>query len=320
MKKKNPRGAVLCLIAGLLTLYSCKEIIEPSIAIKQVQLLAPVDHYQSARYHVDFWFEEVEDALYYRLQVVSPRFDSTERLVADTLIKSPKFSMDIDPGKYAWRVRAENGSSQTAYSVPSSFDIYFSSIKQQKAQLLSPGNNALTNQSSIALKWGDLFGATKYLLQVDTNNFMDEENLVYHQTTQALQMILTLENDQHYQWRVRAENDTAQSQWSSINRFTYDHTPPAKVTLLSPAKAQTVGLPVSLKWDPVIPAKKYKLYVLKSDSTLYDQRFPVTLNNVTNYSFDKGAFNELIYWKVSAIDEAGNEGPASELRNFIVNQ
>ncbi len=297
---------------------SCKEFIEPNIAGNEVVLVAPGNGLQSSKYAVTFNWEQADDALNYRFQIVSPGFDSISTVVVDTIITANKFTVSLDPGKYQWHLRAQNGSSQTAYSGARGFTILSSSIKQQKVQQQSPGNGITTNQSAVTFAWGDVYGATRFRLQIDTSNFTDTGKLVYNQTTPGLTVKLALQKDQSYQWRVRAENDTASSLWSSISVITYDHTPPAKPLLSSPAKGITVPMPVNLQWAAVTTATKYRLYVFKSDSvTTYNNTFPL-LQMQTNYSFALGTFNERIYWRITAIDAAGNESQGSELRNFIV--
>jgi len=110
----------MCLASGL---SSCTEIIEPSVAKRNVRLLAPANNYQTNRPETSFWFEPVEDALKYRLQVVSPSFDSIGQLVLDTLISNNRFTQSMEPGQYQWRVRAENGSSESPFSQPWGFTI-----------------------------------------------------------------------------------------------------------------------------------------------------------------------------------------------------
>ena len=306
------------ILFALVALVACKEIIEPSITDKNVYLLAPSNNYESTQYQVSFWFEPVDDALFYRLQIVAPQFDSINRLIVDTLFSSNKFTLNVDPGVYQWRVRAENGSSRTDFSQPRTFSIYLSSITTQKVQSISPTSNITLNQNSILFKWDRIFGATNYRLQVDTANFADESKLYYNQLLPGIQSMLSFNIDKSYQWRVRAETANEQSKWSDINLFIFDHTPPLKTILVSPSNNQQVFLPVTLQWDAVPSAKKYKLFVLKSDSTtLYDNSFPISLTS-NSYSFNKGSFNDKIYWRVSAIDEVGNEGELSELRSFII--
>ena len=299
-------------------LCSCKEFIEPSITEQQVHLNAPANNYQSTSYTVNFWWDTVEDALSYRLQVVTPDFQNTVALITDTLIKGNKFSFNLTPGTYQWRLRAENGSTQTAYSGTQSFSVLFSSIKQQKVQLGAPANNLLTSQGSLAFSWGSLYGATKYRLQIDTNNFTDENKVVLNQITPSLQSNFVLPKDQLYQWRVRAENDTAQANWSTINTFTYDHTPPEVVNLAAPANSQSITLPVTLQWLSATSAVKYRLYLYKDDSTTaFNSSFPMLLTT-SSYTLTQGNFGERIFWKVSALDAAGNESQASAVRSFVL--
>ncbi|MDB5090875.1 MAG: hypothetical protein JWR09_4869 [Mucilaginibacter sp.] len=314
----KPYPLLMLVMAGIAFLESCDAIIEPSVSKKQVQLEAPADHYQSASYTINFWWDEVEHALSYHLQVVTQSFASPGGLVLDTVVTRSRFSFNLDPGIYQWRVMAENGSSQTAFTAPRNLEVEASSIKQQTVQLTAPVNNLVTNQAFVSFQWGTLFGATQYRFEIDTNNFANESTVLSNQVIPGQQLNYTFPKDQSYQWRVRAENDTAQSRWSAINSIVYDHTPPAVPGLVSPTNGQTVSLPVSLQWGAVATATRYKLYVFKSDSTsLYNTSFPLSVNT-TSYSFNLGNAGDKIYWKVSALDAAGNEGQASELRNFAL--
>lgn len=299
-------------------LSSCKEFIEPSIAKRQVTLEAPADQYQSTKYTINFWWDGVEDALAYRLQVVTPGFDSVGSLILDTLVKDNKFTSTLEPGNYQWRVRAENGSSQTDYSAARSFVVEQSSLISQTVTLSSPANNTVSSQNTASFKWNSLYGATKYQVEIDTNNFTNENVLVYNQVVPGLQINFTFPKDQVYSWRVRAENETEQSKWSAVNYVTYQLPLPGQVSLVSPANESSVSLPVQLSWNSVTGVPGYKLYVFKSDSTtLYSNNFPMTVNS-TGYSFNLGVTGEKIYWKVSALNASGKEGKASGLRNFVL--
>jgi hypothetical protein len=317
MKSKT----LLYLLLSLFTvqsLTSCTDIIEPSISKSAVKLEAPADQYTSASYTINFWWDQVANALTYHLQVVTPTFASPGSLVLDTVITGNKFSFSLSPGNYQWRVMAENGSSQTAYGGPRSFTVGASSIKQQIVQLSAPANNYLTSSNAIVLTWAALYGATKYQLQIDTNSFADTTHLVYDKVLSGQQFNFNFPKDQVYQWRVRGENDTAYSAWSTTNTMTYDHTPPAQVGLLLPANNQTVPLPVNLQWSSTATANRYKLYVFQSDSTTnYSSLFPMIINT-TDYNFNFGSPGDRVYWKVSAVDAAGNEGQASTMRSFVL--
>jgi hypothetical protein len=316
--KRSGLFTIYTLFTALVLFDSCKDFIEPSIANRQVYLEAPSDGFQTPLYKVSFWWDEVEDALAYRLQVVSPGFGTPDRLVLDTLVMGNKFNVNLDPGKYEWRLRAENGSTTTAYSAARKFEVLQSSIKQQAVELSAPANGLLTNSGQLTFRWGTLYGATKYHLQIDTNNFTNEAVVVYDQSLPGNELAFQLPKDQVYQWRVQAANDTAQARWSAVNRFTLDRLPPARVKAMSPLDNQSVAKPVHLAWETAATALRYRLYLLKADSTSnYNDNFPVIVNGNT-YEFQAGNSGERVYWKVSAIDAAGNEGAASVARSFTI--
>lgn len=301
-----------------ISLYGCDAIIEPSISKSTVTPEAPVDNYVSTSYTVNFWWDTVNHALSYHLQVVTPSFASPGSLVLDTVIKNNKFSYNLNPGTYQWRVMAENGSSQTLFSTLRNFTVEASTITTQNVQLNAPANNYLTNQSPVLLQWSTLYGATQYQIEVDTNNFINENAIVLNETIPGTQVSFSFPKDQTFEWRVKAKNDTAQAKWSAIYTITYDHTPPAQVSLISPANNATVNLPVPLQWNSSATAVKYKVYVFKSDSvTVYNNSFPTTVTT-TLYTFIQGNSGDRVYWKISAVDAAGNEGQASKLSSFVL--
>ncbi len=234
------------------------------------------------------------------------------------MVSKTRFAFNLSPGNYQWRIIAENGSSQTAYTTPRSLTIVPSSLKQQSVLLISPASGFFTNQSSVVFSWNSLYGATQYRFEIDTNNFADPNTVVSNTLVIGQQINFTFPVPRVYQWRVQAQNDTAQAQWSAVNTLTFNNIPPAQVVTTSLANGQTLKQPVSLQWKAVTNALKYKLYVFKSDSTtLYNSNFPLAVNG-TSYSFSLGTSGDKIYWKVSAIDAEGNEGKTSLLGNFVL--
>ncbi|NQX52070.1 hypothetical protein HQN86_00440 [Pedobacter panaciterrae] len=304
-----------CLLLAMIT--SCKDFIEPSLEKREVKLLAPADGAETNKYQVGFAWEPMEDALRYRLQIASPDFDRPVSIAFDTLIsKGTRLELTLDPGNYQWRLRAENGSSASIYQ-RNSFILHPSSLDEQKVTLIGPASGYLSNQPQVLLNWNVLFSAEQYRLQIDTLNFTDETKLVYDNALSGNQFSFSFPKDQSYQWRVRAENRTQSSKWSEARIMNFDKTPPGKPEVIGPANGAILPLPVVLSWKPVSTARKYKLYMYRSDgSTLYNSSFPLTLNG-TSYSFGLGQVQgEAIFWRVLAIDEVGNEGSLTDMRNF----
>lgn len=309
------RRVILLLCVTSCLLFACSEIIEEPIDSKTVVLLAPQDQAHLDSYTPTFWWEAVEGALQYNIQIVSPDFNAANMLVVDSVINSNKFTISLKPGTYQWRVRAMNGSSATGFTTRS-LTIDTSSLANQQVQLSSPANNSYTNNVTPVFKWQELFGATSYRFQVDTLSFAGGS---YIQDTLINQEFIqySFTNESAFQWRVRAENDTAQSGWSTVYTVTYDATPPDSVTVTAPANGITIQQPVLLQWNAVASADRYKVYAYKSDTVTLFTAFPVTTKNLS-YSFTSGAVNEKVFWQVSAIDKAGNEGTRSSIRNFRI--
>lgn len=311
------RRILIAAILMLGMLAACKDFIEPSLEKRNVILVAPSEGAESNKYQVGFWWEPVQDALYYRVQIATPDFASAVSLAQDTLIEGRnRFEMTLEPGSYQWRIRAENGSSNTPY-MSAKFIIHESSLGDQKLTIVGPPANYLSNLPVVTMQWDKLFGASGYLLQIDTGNFEDEGKLIYNQELSGNEFKFTFPKEGTIRWRVRAQNETGSSKWADTRTIIYDKTPPEVPTPISPAKGVEVSAPVKITWTSVPAAKKYKLFLYKSDgTTAYGSGFPITVNS-NSYSFNTGLQGEQIYWSVLAIDEAGNEGVASVLTSFI---
>ncbi|HEY0056922.1 MAG TPA: hypothetical protein VGB63_16345 [Pedobacter sp.] len=308
--------SVLSLIS--LLFVGCSEFIEENLKDKKVILNSPAADHETNKYSQSFWWEPVGNTQFYRLQVVGPTFDSIAETILDTLVKSNRFLTTLDPGQYEWRVRVENSGSYGLYSTRR-LVIHESSITTQRVQLKLPAMHLITNQKSITYSWYGLFGAEEYHLQIDTNDFSNVKSLVFDAITPDIEFTVPLTKDKQYKWRVRAElADTIYSKWSNIHTFSLDTTPPDKVELSSPTDGQTVSKPVSLAWMAQVGATKYQLVIYKSDGvTVFNSTFPLTLTN-TSFSFTEGSFNDKLYWKVRAIDAAGNFSIYSDVRDFTV--
>lgn len=311
---KKTTAVLMFLLASL---FSCKEFIEPSLENKQMSSIAPADGTETNSYQLTFWWDSQPDALRYRLQVASPTFEKAEKIILDTLVKTDKFIYTLEPGDYQWRVRAENGSSSTAF-VTKSFKVHPSKLSDQAVQLTNPSAQTYTNVATLMCQWLKLFGATSYRIQVDKNNFIDENNLTLNVLTDNLSYQYTFAQDGNYQLRVRAENATENSKWSAVKLITYDVTPPSQVILNSPANGQALSKPLSLAWTIVNDAVQYELGVYKSDMvTPYNNAFPLLATN-NSYQFNVGNSGETLSWRVRAIDRAGNKGQWSSFFTFTI--
>ena len=98
--------SIACFAVTLLLTASCGDFLEVSVDQSDITVLTPLD---SSRVKTDeplFWWDSVPGAVKYQIQVVSPSFAHMETLVKDTLVKSTKLRIHLEPGSYQWRIRA----------------------------------------------------------------------------------------------------------------------------------------------------------------------------------------------------------------------
>lgn len=304
-----------CLGILVLFMASCGEFLEENINNEKVKLIAPGDSLKTSTYAQNFFWQSVVGARNYHLQIAQPSFDSLQTIVLDTILKTTKYSYSLSPGKYQWRVSALNAGYTTDFSTRT-FEIFPSSLAEQQVILSSPANELLSNQDQVSFSWMALFGAKSYTLQLDTNSFSDTTRLVLNQQLGSTNYNFSIINDQNYQWRVRAQNDTAKSAWSAVRRFSIDRKAPVQVNLVSPANSAAVASPVNFIWQSISDAKQYEIYVYASDSTILSS-YPKT-STTTNFSFNGGTLGNTYLWRVRGKDAVGNIGVFSLYRSFMI--
>jgi hypothetical protein len=111
-------------ILPALLFAGCAEIIEKSLTNEQVMLSAPANNVASSDSLQTFYWQKLDGATSYQLQVVSPNFDSIVKLIADTTVNTNMFPISLDTGQYQWKVRAFNASSTTLFSGPWTLTIH----------------------------------------------------------------------------------------------------------------------------------------------------------------------------------------------------
>ena len=90
--KKRFTTSLLILLATL-TFQSCEETLEISLTDKKVTPLAPADNITTSNSSQTFYWETIDGAAEYQLQVVSPKFDSIAQLITDTIINKNQFNL-----------------------------------------------------------------------------------------------------------------------------------------------------------------------------------------------------------------------------------
>jgi hypothetical protein len=189
--------------------------------------------------------------------------------------------------------------------------------------LISPANNTETNQNTVALDWSDVSdpSGVSYEVQIDDNSgfasptdvfWLDESTY----TTTALA-------DGTWYWRVRAKDGASppnKGEWSAVSSFTVDTAAPAAPTLISPNNgAKTSDKTPEFTWSEVTDPSGVT-YVLQIASNSDFSSLELEVSGITggSYTVTEKLSDGTHYWRVKAVDGAGNSSPWSDTWSFKV--
>lgn len=299
-------GAMFCILAT-----SCEDFIEQDISKKNVQILAPVDGLRTNSLTMTFWWEELDGAEQYKLQLVTPSFSAAQFVLLDTLVAGNRFDFQVsNPGTFQWRLKAINNGYETGYTTRSFTIDSTSDLSLQTLNLLFPSENYFTNNSQITFKWTDLYNAESYHFIIADNI---GGSIILDSTIVNTQLTLNL-FEGSFDWKVRAENSTSNTTYTQ-RTANIDLSPPLTPYNISPADSDTISISSTLTWSHSsdISVDSLEIYTDIGMSNLH------TAETVTSGTFlFSGTQFQFYYWRLKSYDYAGNESSWSTLKKFYV--
>ncbi len=309
------------LLAISLVLTSCeKEFIETDLSGKILTILAPADQDTVSTTTPLFWWNPIEGARHYRLQIVYPDFNSPQILLYDTAVASDRFYPALSPGAtYYWRIRPENGSSEGDWVTRSITIDSTISLSAQAVVISSPAANGyVTSNNSVTFTWNSVAGATFY--RIDITNTTNGNN-VTTTTTTSPGFSYTFPQGS-YSFSVRAENATSFTPWS-VRTFSIDQTAPVAPLLLSPADGAFYATPpatLNFSWTSATDAITDSLYIATDSTFASGMQAAVFLNaSQGTYAWTGAQAATVYFWRVRSADAAGNRSNYSTTFRFTVN-
>ncbi len=304
------KKAIFIILYPLLAviIYGCEEFIEKDLAEKNITILAPANNLVTPYTTTTFWWEELDGALDYNVQVVSPDFDMVEKLWADTIVEGNKFELPLVPGSFQWRIKGRNGSSETKF-ITASFVIDSTlNITSETVVLLSPADNAAKNNLSQIFKWSKLYNADEYRFKItNSDNIPLKDEVIRSGTESSFEFTA----DGSYIWSVRGQNDISNTLYSSYT-IIIDTKSPGIPALKRPLNGEVVVTDtVRFEWtrvedngSPLFDSLcvfsdaelKESVISLKTDKLFYEED-----------SLEPGVY----HWYVRTCDAAGNVGEKS---------
>ena len=318
MKKYFQTGFLL-FILGFCLLSSCNEFFLEDIDDDTVEIFAPVDGTETEIVTPTFWWGKVNGAEGYRLQIVSPSFESAEALLRDTLVDGDKFEDTLFPGEFEWRVRAENSEFQTEWSYAKLTIVDSEDLTRQTVRLRKPLDGQFLNGSEVSFKWDTLSFADSYEIRIYEGNW--EQTLVVDSLGIEDNIISLNLSDSKYTWGIMAINEQSESLFT-YRSFVLDNTSPDVPTLSMPEdRASLMEETIDFGWESSDP----KWEVVYDSLLVYEvvnndelELYHSDRYNTKTASLDLEQGKEYL-WKVKSIDRAGNESEYSESYTFTVN-
>lgn len=311
----------LILIALAVFTYSCDDILEEDIGNDTVQIFSPANNSKIESNVVSFKWNTLNGADKYRIQI----YESDQILILDSLTTKSSITLPLAAGNYIWRVRAENYAYESIYSFPSNFSTTIpDDLTNQQVILLSPENDKFLNFRNVTLNWETLKNATTYSIKlVNTANSQE----VYSKTDIAdtsLTLDLPTLADGTYEWRIKAKNADTETKQYSARKFNIDTTIPnqPKNTLPVDSSTQIANSGVSYTWSIATDVGNVKSpisYIVEFATDIDFNTIVQTQNSTTTTLQQTFSTTGIYYWRVRAIDEAGNIGVNSAGFKFTVN-
>lgn len=310
-------------------LFGCqKDFVVKDIADKTITINAPANNTNTSSNAITFWWEELDGAEKYNLQIVKPNFASIQQLIADTNITGNKISLSLNPGTYQWRIKGVNNGGSTAYQTYNLVIDSTTNLTNQFVVPISPAQGSITRQKAISFSWNPLNAATSYSIEISLNNAVVNYSLT---TATAYSYTLSAPTASNYivSWRVKALNSTSISQYNTPNTFTLDLLPPGSVSAPSaPTASTTVKDTTYLKWNILAPLdRQYDSLFIYSDNTFTSLVRTTTVSasqlriNAISPSNPLPAGTSTItaipyWWRLKSVDQVGNTTGFSAALNF----
>lgn len=272
----------------------------------QPQLSEPQDNAEFSTLEATFRWTEPEPGVTYCIQIddengFTPQYVHDN---ADLTDNSYTYTFQRN-GVYYWRVRATDAAGN-ASEWSSTFTLTIRAPPQAPT-LSTPENGASTGDNTPTLEWAGGNGDNYRLLLDDDSDFSSpNENRILAQSdtsyTIAAEDALS---DGTYSWKVVAVvGDTENS--SEVWTFTVDTVAPEAPTLYAPENGvETSDSTPTLEWSPSPGAENYRLLV--DENSEFGSPDIDNLQPENTYTSTIELPDDNYYWKVIAIDAAGNE-------------
>jgi len=265
-----------------------------------------------------FVWEPVEGASKYQIQVSrSAGFGIVEH-EATTAATSYVPPTSLADGVYYWHVRSFAGREWGVYSQARSFTKDWCSQGELRPRLQSPLDGAIRENFAYPdFTWSAVPGAATYFFEINDNpSFIGAPGYSATALKTTHTPLSKLGNNTYY-WRV-TPFDAQGNSGTPSDAFRFIMQWERAPTLLEPQDGIQPAFTPTFSWV-AMPGVNYYLLEISSDRDF-------STGNVTTYNAKNTTYTPIeplgndqdYYWRVRAVDSAGNNSPYSEVRSFTM--
>src|ERR1035437_3029700 len=189
--------ALLLIVLITVTVACKRNPLIKDITQSSVNVLAPGNNITTPNNKVTFWWDLLDGADRYSLQIVKPSFSSIQQLIIYTTVTGNKWTYTLNPGTYQWRIRGVNNSGNSYYTTRTLTIDTTSNLAYITVTLTSPTDSLYSNLFSHAFSWSPVTVATSYFAlipSVTTGTTLTNTSFSY-----------TFAAEGTFTWEVRAE-------------------------------------------------------------------------------------------------------------------
>ncbi len=311
----------ILVVTAFIFLFACqKDFIVKDIKDKTLTVNAPANNTITPNNSITFWWELLDGAEKYNIQIVKPDFIAIQQLVADTNVRGNKLTLSLNPGTYQWRIKAVNNGGSTVYQV---FNLKIDSttdLSNQLVVLTSPASGIVSASNTFTFSWNTLYAADKYEIQV-----LNGVAIVIDTVTANTNYVRTISTTTtgNFSWKVKAMNNMSVSQYTTPRTFKIDLTKPgAPINLMHTNGSNPPHTYDTLKWTRSVASTD-----IDQDSLyIYTDAGLTSVYTSTMVAVKKIRISDLVptltpaayWWRVKSVDSVGNISVFSSTASFTL--
>lgn len=299
----------------LLTLLGCAKWVNVDISNESIEILSPSDKIKDSIQVKTFWWNKLEGATQYYLQVVSPNFDSIEAKIYDKIDSTNSVELSLLPGVYEWRVKGINDDFETPWSTYSIEVTSSNYLTGQSITGVTPMDSYNSNEMKVNFSWDNLYATDNYILKiVDQNN-----NVIELYSNATTNHDFTFKDEGLYTIKLQAINALSASLEKEFE-IRIDTTSPSINQLITPVFDTISTFPVTFEWQTTVNngGAIQEQLIIGTDSLLNNVIMDSTFSESTTIQLDTITTQGKLFWKINRVDEAGNSTQPTDSKPFWV--